>query len=175
MERLFINNNFHYVDVVPVSNGKTISAEQLALNIASLYRAKSTLPDYIVVWVDGEGRLMPCADIRALIWHSMLEAGAPADRLRVGVADKMSENWILADQQMIQEEFGDPSYTYAGDGINGKHALKQLCAAANITYKETKIGSSLLKKMRLERSAQNSPSAHDFALTVNTGCWWLEG
>lgn len=174
MERLFINNNFHYVDVVPVSNGISISAEKLASNIASLYRAKSKLPDYIVVWVDGEGRPQSSKQIRKLIWDEMVAAGAPDERLRIGVPDKMSENWIMADQDLIRSEFALPNYVYAGDGTNGKHSLKMLCLAANITYKETKIGSNLLKKMRLSRASDFSPSASDFSLAVDGECWWLE-
>lgn len=174
MERLFINNNFHYVEVVPVTNGISVAPEKLADNIATLYSAKSRLPDYIVVWVDREGRLMPSSDIRQLIIRALVAAGAPENRLRVGVADKMSENWILADQELIKKEFELDHYEYCGDGANGKHELKQLCIAANKTYKETKVGADLLKKMRLSRVALVSNSANDFAFTIDEQCWWLE-
>src|SRR5688500_14617193 len=67
MERFFFNNNFQYVDVIPVSNGLSVSLESMCKSIETGYRAKNMNPDYVVVWVDHEGRSESAADMRAVI------------------------------------------------------------------------------------------------------------
>lgn len=173
MEKFFLNTNFHYVDVVPVTNGKSITSTRLANNISSLFRAKNPNADLIIVWVDGEGRPEPVSEIRSQIVQAMIESGASPDRLLVGVPDEMTENWMLSDEVMIREHFNLPDYKYAHEGQNGKHAIKMMHKDRNENYKETGHGVKLLKKMRLTRSAIVSESAKAFCADFDIDCWWV--
>lgn len=172
MEKFFFNTNFHYVDVVPVINGKSVSPDQLADNISSLYRAKDPHVDLIIVWVDGEGRPEPATAIREKIRQALLDSGAPEEKLYVGVPDEMTENWLLADENMIRGHFALDGYVYEGEGTNGKSTLKKLFKDRDEHYKETLQGVALMKKMRLTRSALSSASAREFCGSFEIDCWW---
>ena len=84
----------------------------------------------------------------------------------------MTENVILADELIIQQELGI-EYTYSHEGSNGKHVLSELFAGANKIYRETTDGVRLLKKLRLNRAALKSPSVDYFVRQLSLSCWWI--
>lgn len=84
----------------------------------------------------------------------------------------MTENVILADEDLVRSEFGLPNFIYDGDGTNGKHSLKILYEAQGTKYKETYHGVTLLKKTHLSRAAKNSPSVYQFLNEFDSECWW---
>lgn len=172
MERQFINANFKYIRVVSVSNGITWTVERLCEQITTSYKAF----DYngeTFVWVDREGREATAGEIRADIQQSLLNAGADPDRLHVLVNDRTSENVILADEDAIRDEFDKPDFIYTYEGQNGKRYVKDLYRESGDVYKEMVQGVRLLKKIRLSKSALNSPCVNDFVSSVNTDCWWI--
>ena len=54
MERMFINNNFHYVRVITVSNGSGWAVATLCKQIGSKYTISNCDPDFVIVWLDKE-------------------------------------------------------------------------------------------------------------------------
>lgn len=174
MERFFINTNFDYVDVVPVTNGKHIPSKTLAKNIASLYRSKDPNSDYIVIWVDREGRPDTSEQIRQHIHEEMIISGANPDILIIGVPDMMTENWILSDEKVIRDVTNNENYTYSYESKNGKHILSEIYKSLGKNYKEMKDGVLLLKRLRLPRASENSASAKSFFDSISINCWWLE-
>lgn len=173
MERIFINNNFHYVTVVNVANGIGWSTVALAKQIKSLFRARNFNGDAILVWVDREKRMEGVTEISDLIRAALLEAGAGADKVHIMVADRMSENIILSDEALMRSELSDPEYTYTFEGQNGKHYLTALLKSSGKHYKETSVGVALLKKVRLGSCATTSPTTAALLSTLNLECWWL--
>lgn len=172
MERLFVNRNFPHIDLIPVLNGESWTVDRLASQIASLYRVKNVLPQHTIVWLDREGRSETTNQIRQVILDALKGAGANPDRISICIPDRMTENIILADEDLIKGEFSLPQYKYPGDGSNGKGEIKRLYREINVNYKETFHGAGLLKNTYLSRAAANSPSAEGFYSGFNIPCWW---
>lgn len=173
MERNFLNNNFHYVHVVSVSNGTGWTTDALADQIVTLYRALDFRGDAVVVWVDRERRSESASHIHGVITTALITAGASRTSTHVLVSDRMIENIILSDEALMKTTIINPNYTYSMEGSGGKHVLKSLLKTAGIEYKETTVGASLLKKVRLHRCAVSSPAVARFMVNMNMPCWWL--
>lgn len=174
MERLFINNNFHYVTVVPVSNGVGWTTAAMAQQITAFYKARNFNGDGVIVWIDREKREESSQEIYDIIKTSLVSAGAADNRVHVLIADRMSENIILADENLIRQEIGDDHYVYDCEGTHGKHRLSELLKASGKQYKETSTGVSLLKKVRLVNSAEKSDSVARLTATLDLPCWWFK-
>ena len=54
MERMFINNNFHYVELITVMNGDSWSEEAMSEQILTKFITKDANPDLIWIWLDRE-------------------------------------------------------------------------------------------------------------------------
>ena len=171
MERQFVSANFKYVNVVPVHNGITWSTDQLCKKISSDFKA-SNFNGPVFVWLDREGRTELAAEIREAILSSLIEAGGQQDNIHVMINDRMSENFILSDEQVIREEFELPTYEYDFEGQNGKYILKKMHRDIGINYKEMVHGARLLKKVRIERASIKSPSVQLFLSNFFRECWW---
>ena len=171
MERQFLNNFMKYVHVVPVSNGITWTVDRMCGQITTAYEALD-LPGTVFVWIDREGRVETALEIYDRIRISLLNAGAPPEDTHILINDRMSENVILADEQIIRAEFGDPEYTYTMAGLSGKAKLKTMFGNRGIHYRETNHGIKLLKKIRLSRCALACASTARFMETFVSECWW---
>lgn len=175
MEKKFINNNFSYIELIPVANGNSWTLETICREIASKFTTKNYNADIIIVWLDLEKQTCGSVGVENAVRSALISAGAPHDRICICIPDRMTENVILADVALIQQKFSIPNYVYAGDGVNGKHQLSMLFKAANENYKETFHGVQMMKAMRLSNSAQNSPSMGRFYNSISqlTDCWWF--
>lgn len=172
MERIFINDNFKYIRVVTLRNGSSWSIDAMCNQIVSNFRLIAYEPDFIVVWFDREDSLIDSATISQKITESLAAEGIQSSRLSVCIPDKMTENVILADEEVIRNEFGAPDYIYGGDGSNGKSIISKMYREIGINYKETYHGAKLLKKVRLSRSAQLSEVSAHFLEGLTPDCWW---
>jgi hypothetical protein len=173
MEQLFINNNFHYVEVIPVSNGSGWSVDALSTQIVTFYLARDANADAFVIWLDRERRPESADAVCDAIRKALSAAGADVAKIHILVGDKMVENIILSDQDFIRSTFGDPTYVYEHEGKGGKHILKSMYKAIGENYRETKHGVAAMKAIRLQRCAQNSPSVLSFLRTFKFPCWWV--
>jgi hypothetical protein len=173
MERLFINQNFHYVEVIPISNGCSWTVERLCEQIETKFRARNKNADVIAVWVDRERRDETSADIRQRIIDMFAGIGVNTDTVRVGIPDFCTENWLLSDVGLIEEELGIEDYRYTAEGASGYHRLKELFRIVlKRKYRKTVDGPKMLKA--LTRSSLESESARVFFDSFTEPCWWLE-
>jgi hypothetical protein len=176
MEKMFVNGNFHYVDLIPISNGSSWTLDNICKDICNKYRMKGYQPDILVVWIDLERQACGSTQVANTIESSLISSGVPEELISICIPDRMTENIILADEEVVRSEFSIPEYLYAHEGQNGKHALKVIHLDSGISYKETSDGVRLLKKIRLERAAKKSQSAMSFynSLSSKLKCWWLD-
>lgn len=173
MEQIFLNSNFGNVRVISVSNGSAWQTQALARQVVTFFKAKNYFGWWIVVWVDRERRQENSLEIENVIREELEAAGAEPEKIKIMVADRMTENIILADEKFMQNYFADPDYTYSFCGSGGKRVLSQKYSDIGLNYKETKHGVAALKKIRLFRSAQKCPAVERF-ITINPlNCWWL--
>ena len=172
MERQFVEANFKYVRIVPVHNGITWTIDRLCQKIVSEYKAFN-VRTRVIIWLDREGRDCTADQFRQHISDYFLNSGAETDGIHVMVNDIMSENVILADEAVMKREFNIDDYCYQFEGSNGKHVMKEMYKAQGVKYREMSHGVSLLKKIRLARSAQNSASVASFLNGFAGECWWM--
>lgn len=174
MEQLFLNNNFHYVEVIPVSNGVSWTMAALAQQIVTFFKARDSNADAFVVWVYREKRQESSQVISDYIRSSLINAGAEKDKIHILVCDIMTENIILADEQYIISKFNLDNYKYCHEGVGGKRYLKEMFLECGEHYRETRHGVSALKAIRLDRCAKASPAVSSFLATFGFSCWWIE-
>jgi len=174
MEKLFVNNNFRYVELVPISNGKSWTIDAIANQITSKYVTKNYNPDIIIVWLDREDESRPADSMKIKIREALGACGVELNIIHILIPNRMSENIILSDNEVMREVFNDPNYYYKYEGENGKGILKDMYRNKNCSYKETAQGAMLLKKIRINRCALNSKSVKDFYDNFPLkNCWWI--
>lgn len=173
MERLFINQNFHYVEVIPISNGFSWTVTRLCEQIETKYRARNGHPDIVAVWADREGRNETSEEMRECIIRMFEDMGLSRNQLRIGIPDICTENWLLSDVNLIEAELGVEDYIYSAEGLSGSHRLNELYRMfLKKKYRKTVDGPRLLKA--LQRSAVQSASATAFFDSFVEPCWWLD-
>ena len=150
-------------------NGSKVSAAAIAKRISSQCRLLKGRNFPIIIFVDLEDR-----DETATQFHddivAAIRAEGVSDTFILGVADRMIENWILADKSIVAGHTTKrPVYTGCPDGFNGKSCIKQLIPG----YHETTIGVDLLEKCRASKMI-TSPSFKAFFDKLSSyQCWWL--
>jgi hypothetical protein len=121
--------------------------------------------------VDRETREISSDEMRELLETKLRSLGITED-FRIGVVDRMIENWIVADWKNFtnycKKSVSAPDET---DGIGGKSLVKKYIP----NYKETIDGVSLLAKIDPVVVVQKSPSFRKFISDViDLECWWLD-
>jgi len=173
MERKFFFQNFPYVHVVTLSNGKSWSLDALCAQIGTKYAVLSRRADRVVVWLDREKHPWQPSEVTKRIKYELQSKGVAPHTVCVCIPDRMTENVILADEELIRKEFSLESYSYPGDGTDGKKILHDIHKQADKSYSEIIQGSVLLKKVRLVKAAVNSSSLSQFIDDLNLPCWWI--
>ncbi|WP_155524541.1 hypothetical protein [Oleisolibacter albus] len=173
MERLFINNNFPYIDVIPILNGESWTIEALCKQVSSKFAVKNINADRIIIWVDKERQRCTSNEVSIKIKDALVSKGANPNIISVCIPDRMTENIILADECMMREYIDDDNYQYKYEGQNGKSILSSILLTKGKNYKPISEGVMLLKKVRLSRSAENSKSAKLFLDSFCVKCWWI--
>lgn len=175
MEREYFKRFLRQIHCISVGNGCHVSVEKLVSDVVGKLKLYRGSPEHVFVVVDREGRLETSAEIHALIESGIRSLGYFPSQISILISDRMIENAILADEQFIRDEFGIETYCYSGDGIGGKHKLKQLYLDhADVFYKPTVQGVADLKKISLQRSASLSASVAQFLNSLPPGCFLLQ-
>lgn len=104
-------------------NGRDVKITAIVQNIAVQIRLLNNRNHPIVVLVDKEQRSETAAEIVTSITDGLREAGLKDQDIRVGVADRMLENWIAADWQSLAGETPRPT---AIEGANGSALIKRV-------------------------------------------------
>lgn len=173
MEKLFVNNNFRYVRLVPMDNGTSWTLERLCERIKTAVLAGGYQVDKVIIWLDREGRAETAEEMHDAFLHLLISIGVSTDKVAIMIGDRATENALLADEHIMKEEIGDGQYSYAFEGQNGKSVMKKLFRDAGKSYSETSDGVRLLKKFRPQRASANSPCVQRFSAAMNMECWWL--
>ncbi|NOR69224.1 MAG: DUF4276 family protein [Methylomarinum sp.] len=83
-------------------------------------------------------------------------------KIKIVVADRMMENWIIADIEGIKEASNLIKGDAAQKGYDGAHGVKVLKEIMYTKYDKVQHAPILLKKISIERAKQNSPSFSNF-------------
>lgn len=110
-------------------NGKTVSIDAMTKKIASLIRLFGNRYYPIIILIDKEQRKQPF-DIIAKELEIKLIAEGVKDNCLIGVADRMLENWIIADWDCLQVDEKKPTKT---EGSNGASHIKKVKGVYNKT------------------------------------------
>ncbi|MBS1522432.1 MAG: DUF4276 family protein [Bacteroidetes bacterium] len=150
-------------------NGKNVSIEAIAKKIASLIRLLNNRHYPIIILVDKEDRNMSNEEMCQKLRQLIIEEGINDIELKIGVADRMIENWILADWGKITQNAAKPENT---DGLKGSSRLKELLGS----YGKTTDGVDMFINADPSIIYQNSPSFRLFADQLkDIECWYVEG
>lgn len=152
-------------------NGEQVSISAIAKRIATQYRLLIKKCSPIIVVIDRESRDETPHQICSELYRYLSEENI-SDNLIIGVADRMIENWILADKKNISKfaNIAEDSIPNI-EGKHGKGFIKNIIP----DYNETTTGVELLKKSNPHRML-NSESFKNFFDSIydKIDCWWLK-
>lgn len=103
-------------------NGKDVTIEAIAIKVAAIIRLLNNRNYPIIILVDRENRNESCEELKTFLHDLIVREGINNQDLRIGFADKMIENWIVADFQLINKTEAKPEVT---DGLNGAFLIKK--------------------------------------------------
>ena len=136
-------------------NGKNVTIPAIAKKVASMIRLFGNRHYPIIVLIDKEDRESSIEDICDEL-HLQLEGeGITNQDIRIGVADRMIENWIVADYQLVGNIQDKPEET---DGLRGASVIKKNAGSYNKVIDGVKLLSSIDKTIVY----QSSPSFRHF-------------
>lgn len=157
------------------SNGDSVSIERIAMMIKTIISLINN-PGNIFVIIDREGRAESAIDLEQLILDR-LSGVAPGCQISIHVADRMIENWILAEKNVLTAESLVVEETIESfEGCGGKSKLKAAFKKINSSYSETVDGVRLLERCIPSVIADKSPSFSRLylKLIVEVGfCSWV--
>lgn len=159
LERIFLQRqcgNKLIIRKIPC-NGDSVSIERIAIMVKSILAIIRNPGDVFVV-IDREGRSETAEEIEQLILGQLngIVAGV---LFSIHIADRMTENWILAEGNALLSENLEVDEMHGGyEGCGGKAKLKTAFKKLNSTYSETVDGVRLLEKCIPSVIAGNSPS-----------------
>jgi hypothetical protein len=146
-------------------NGKSVRTDALAKRLASLIRLWNGRYYPIVIVVDRECREEAAADFGASL-QSCLRVEGVTDQIVVGVADRMIENWMIADPA-VWPAHQLPDHV---DGCSGVNVVKGYMSS----YDKAASGPVLLYRSRASEIKQRSPSFAALAEQLEgVDCHWL--
>jgi hypothetical protein len=104
-------------------NGKDVTLDAISNNLSRLIKPLINRYYPIVILVDKEDRNITCEEMESVIFEN-LKKNFPDQDLRVGVADRMIENWMIADWvSFCNNSAKKPTNT---DGLNGTAVIKKI-------------------------------------------------
>jgi len=132
-------------------NGKTVTIKAIAVKISSLIKLLGNKFYPIIIVVDKEERQESCSDLIAELTTELNQNGCADQDIRVFFADRMVENWIIADWKILNNEKDKPAIT---DGLRGSKIIKESFGS----YSKTIDGVNLFLKCDSKIIYENSPS-----------------
>lgn len=132
-------------------NGNTVTIKAIGKKIATLIKVLGNRFYPIIVIIDKEDRDEPCDTLISQLKQELVENGCGDQDIRIFFADRMIENWILADWQVLECTDEKPAIT---DGLRGSKIIKDKRG----TYSKTIDGVELFLKCDAKIIYENSPS-----------------
>lgn len=146
-------------------NGSAVQAGAIAKRAASLIRLWGGRYFPIIILVDREDRV-EAAEVFRTSLENAIRAEGVADQLVVGVADRMIENWMLANADLWTTAAPPDSV----DGFSGSSRLRKLMPA----YDKAAHGPDLLSRTRCSELRKRSASFRSLYERLSTlRCRWL--
>jgi len=153
-------------------NGKDVHMSAIAERIATQCRLLKGKYYPIIIVIDRECRDESFLEIKNSLTQEVKNLQVN-DQLIIAVADRMIENWIVADIATVSKYSSKVVSHKEYDGKHGKNILTKILK----NYHETTDGVSLLVSCYASRIRANSPSFGSFydELAENKieECWWL--
>lgn len=152
-------------------NGSSVSISAIAKRVSSLIRLMNNRHYPIFVLIDREDRA-ETADIIASQLEKEIRNTGIKDDLRIGICDRMIENWTLADWASfkLNAKLAEDTIAPAGcEGLSGKGLVKKLYPG----YQETTDGVGFFLKADPNVIYENSVSFRNFVKqTEDINCFW---
>ncbi|MBJ2176285.1 DUF4276 family protein [Aureibaculum sp. A20] len=140
-------------------NGKSVTIEAIANKVASLIRLFNNRHYPIIIIIDREQREESCSDLCAELGNKLIKLGLNDQDIRICFADRMFENWIIADWNVFETEKEKPDST---DGLRGSSEIKKILGS----YHKTTEGVELFLKCDLEKVYSCSESFRNFVDSI---------
>ncbi|WP_262148208.1 DUF4276 family protein [Chryseobacterium foetidum] len=136
-------------------NGKTVTIKAIAKKISSLIKLLGNKFYPIIIVVDKEDREESCDKLIDELTTELKQNGCEDQDMRVFFADRMIENWIIADWDILKNSKDKPLIT---DGLRGSKIIKESLGS----YSKTIDGVNLFVKCDSKIIYKNSPSFKQF-------------
>lgn len=142
-------------------NGKSVSISAIAKKVASLIRLLGNRYYPIVILVDKEQRDISFDIMAEQIREGIINEGIVNLDLRVGVANRMIENWIIADWETLTG--GTLNEPENPDGGSGSNIIRRVKGS----YDKTTDGVEYFLKVRQQIAYKKSESYKHFVDNLN--------
>ncbi|MCK8496136.1 DUF4276 family protein [Spirosoma sp. RP8] len=132
-------------------NGKDVTIIAIAKKVSSLIRLLGNRYYPIILLVDKEKREISFEDMAQQLRQALVNEGITDQDIRIGVADRMIENWIVADWEELTGSLENvPEDT---DGIHGAGIIKNIKGSYNKTTDGVQLFRSARQVFMYQRSA----------------------
>ncbi len=132
-------------------NGKTVTIKAIAKKISAMIRLLGNRFYPIIIVVDKEDREQSCDILIEELTDELIKNGCGDQDMRIFFADRMIENWIIADWNILNNSKEKPLIT---DGLRASKIIKDSFG----TYSKTIDGVELFLKCNSKILYKNSPS-----------------
>ena len=136
-------------------NGKSVKISAIANKVYSLIKLLNNRYYPIFILIDRECRVESCEVIAAELRQELSNKGLENEDIRIGVADRMFENWIIADWASLGYK---PLNLENTDGLKGASIIKREIGK----YHKTIDGVEFFLKINPMNVIENSPSFRNF-------------
>ncbi|WP_421726423.1 hypothetical protein [Bauldia sp.] len=154
------------------ANGDSVEMSAMAVRVAALWKILGNKYYPVYVIFDRENRVETAEQLELELIRVLVDIhGCPEEQFVVCCCDRMIENWILADSELCESEFGGCEEVC--EGVHGKKKLKNLLGRKGM-YSETTVGVKLLTQANSATLVSRSPSFRRFAMRSHFRCSWLE-
>lgn len=165
MEKQIIQEVCEGQPVRTFNNGRDVAPRALAKQAATLIKLMKHANPVIIVF-DREKRPESCQELTESFLEAIEEYNISRERVIVGVADRMIENWILA-CSAARQRYG---ITFETEGCHGKHKLSEILNKSGKHYHERTIGVELFLAIDKYSAMRNSISFKLFAEALAPHC-----
>lgn len=141
-------------------NGKDVTLDKIAERLETYLRLFNNKYYPIIIIIDKEDRDQSCAEIIKYLKNKLDDAGFKNDDIRISIADRMIENWLIADTKIFNEN----DKPIKIDGINGSAVLKKKYG----TYSKATDCLKIINDFCPETAYKNSESFKQFVDSIDS-------
>ncbi|MNK18106.1 hypothetical protein D3C87_363040 [compost metagenome] len=136
-------------------NGRDVTLDAIAERLAMHIRLLSNNYYPIIIIIDKETRDISTQEMAEYLLCKLEELGVKNQDIRISVADRMIENWLVGDKSIFNADDKLPENT---DGLNGASILRKKFG----TYSKATDCLKLINSFNAKEAYANSPSFKEF-------------